>query len=227
MEEIYEDREKIRAELTAARHMSGRDAKTKQTPLPNPQIFFENCFFFVFVKVVALVAAAVTTTTGESAGATLGNLGLRDSLYIDGDIVELDEAFLLDDETFLGRRMGDQGEKETTYAEVLEQVAGLGVDLELARLGVLGEVESRNLRNKLILALTLLLLKLEGDTTNGSTLNTLHQMSGVSGNLHEAELVSNSNQRHNSPQVLFSWRSFNCSSERRVDAPCCAGAWKQ
>ena len=70
-----------------------------------------------------------------------------------------------------------------TYAEVLEQVLGLAVDVELAALGVLGEVQSRDLRNVLILALTLLLLKLEGDTTDGSTLDTLHQVGGVAGNL--------------------------------------------
>lgn len=70
-----------------------------------------------------------------------------------------------------------------TYAKVLEEVLGLGIDLELAGLGVLGEVESRDLRNVLILALTLLLLKLEGDTTDGSSLNSLHQMGGVTSNL--------------------------------------------
>jgi hypothetical protein len=70
-----------------------------------------------------------------------------------------------------------------TYAKVLEQVLGLGVDIELARLGVLGEVESGDLRNVLILALTLLLLKLEGDTADRSTLNTLHKMGGVTSNL--------------------------------------------
>jgi hypothetical protein len=63
---------------------------------------------------------------------------------------------------------------------VLEQVLGLVVDIQLASLG---EVESGNLGDELVLALTLLLLKLEGDTTDGSTLNTLHQVGGVTGNL--------------------------------------------
>jgi len=67
-----------------------------------------------------------------------------------------------------------------TYAKVLEQVLGLVVDIQLASLG---EVESGNLGDELVLALTLLLLKLEGDTTDGSTLNTLHQVGGVAGNL--------------------------------------------
>lgn len=70
-----------------------------------------------------------------------------------------------------------------TYAKVLEQVLGLLVDLELASLGSLGEVESRHLRDVLILALTLLLLELEGDTADGTLLDTLHQVSGVAGNL--------------------------------------------
>jgi hypothetical protein len=35
----------------------------------------------------------------------------------------------------------------------------------------------------LILALTLLFLELEGDTADGTTLDTLHQMCGVSGDL--------------------------------------------
>jgi hypothetical protein len=71
---------------------------------------------------------------------------------------------------------------------VLEEILGLGVDVELARLGVLGEVESGDLRNVLILALTLLLLKLEGDTADRSTLDTLHKMGGVTSNLHSCSL---------------------------------------
>ena len=68
-------------------------------------------------------------------------------------------------------------------AKVLEEILGLGVDVELAALGVLGEVQSGDLRNELILALTLLLLKLEGDTTDRATLNSLHQVGGVTSNL--------------------------------------------
>jgi len=65
---------------------------------------------------------------------------------------------------------------------VLEQVLSLVVDVELAAVG-LGEVEGRDLGHVLILALTLLLLELEGDTTDGSSLDTLHEMGGVAGNL--------------------------------------------
>lgn len=49
---------------------------------------------------------------------------------------------------------------------------GVGVDLQ----GVGGGVESRDLGDVVILALTLLLLQLEGDTTDGTALDTLHQM---------------------------------------------------
>lgn len=89
----------------------------------------------------------------ESSLATLGSLSLGDGDDVDGDGLE---------------------------AKVLEQVLGLVVDIQLASLG---EVESGNLGDELVLALTLLLLKLEGDTTDGSTLNTLHQVGGVTGNL--------------------------------------------
>lgn len=65
---------------------------------------------------------------------------------------------------------------------MLEEVLGLAVDLEKAAL-VVGGVEGRDLGNVLILALTLLLLKLEGDTADGTTLNALHQMGGVTSNL--------------------------------------------
>jgi len=73
---------------------------------------------------------------------------------------------------------------------VLEEVLGLGVDVELTALG-LGEVEGGDLRNVLILALTLLLLELEGDTTDGSTRNALHQVGGVTGNLFESHTSQN------------------------------------
>jgi hypothetical protein len=72
---------------------------------------------------------------------------------------------------------------EKTYAERLEEVLGVLVDIEHARLGVLSEVEGRNLGNVLILALALLFLELERDTADGTTLDTLHQVSGVTGDL--------------------------------------------
>jgi hypothetical protein len=78
-----------------------------------------------------------------------------------------------------------------TYAEGLEEVLGLLVDVESTRLAVLGEVESGDLRDVLVLALTLLFLELEGDTANGTTLDTLHQVGGVSGNLVPETLGGN------------------------------------
>jgi hypothetical protein len=75
----------------------------------------------------------------------------------------------------------DKG-NDQTYAEALEEILGVGVDVELAGLG-LGDVESGDLRNVLILALTLLLLELEGDTADGTTLDTLHKVGGVTSDL--------------------------------------------
>lgn len=77
--------------------------------------------------------------------------------------------------------MGEKGSCET-YSEGLEEILGVLVDLELAGLG-LGDVESGDLWNVLILALTLLLLKLEGDTADWATLDALHQVGGVTSDL--------------------------------------------
>lgn len=131
-----------------------------------------------------LVAAGRAVT--EAAATALLGLGLVDLVDGDGDGVELEieeykSAYYHTPQThnedfcWMGQ--------EKTYAEVLEQSLGVLVDLELARLVVLGEVESRDLRNVLVLALTLLLLKLEGDTADGTLLDTLHQVGGVTGNL--------------------------------------------
>lgn len=63
----------------------------------------------------------------------------------------------------------------------LDQVGGLGVNLQLT-VGV-RQVQSGNLWDVLVLSLTLLLLQLEGDTTNRTLLDSLHQVSGVTSNL--------------------------------------------
>jgi len=81
-------------------------------------------------------------------------------------------------------------ESRKTYAHGLEKVLGLLVNVEHAALAVLGEVESGDLWNVLVLALTLLFLKLEGDTTDGSTLDTLHQVGGVTGDLKSVRQCS-------------------------------------
>lgn len=72
-----------------------------------------------------------------------------------------------------------------TYAHALKQVLGLRVDVELAGLG-LGNIQSGDLRNVLILALTLLLLELEGDTADRATLDTLHKVGGVTSDLYQS-----------------------------------------
>ena len=58
-------------------------------------------------------------------------------------------------------------EKEGAYL-------GVGIDLQ----GVDGDVESGDLGDVVVLALALLLLELEGNTTDGATLDTLHQVGG-------------------------------------------------
>ena len=68
-------------------------------------------------------------------------------------------------------------------AHALEEVFGVGVDVELAGLRVLREVESGNFWNVLIFAFSFLFLKFEGNTTNRAALNTFHQMGRVAGDL--------------------------------------------
>ena len=81
--------------------------------------------------------------------------------------------------------------QDKTYAEGLEEVLGLLVDIESTRLGVLGEVESGDLGDVLVLALTLLFLELERDAADGTTLDTLHQVRGVTSNLVAETLGGN------------------------------------
>ena len=73
----------------------------------------------------------------------------------------------------------DNVDWDAVEAHVLQQILGIWVDIKLSRLGVLSEVQSGDLWYVLILSLTLLFLQLEGDTSDWSTLNTLHQVSGV------------------------------------------------
>jgi len=78
---------------------------------------------------------------------------------------------------------GDDVGGDGVEAEGLEEVLGLLVDIESTRLGVLGEVESGDLGDVLVLALTLLFLELERDAADGTTLDALHQVGGVTGDL--------------------------------------------
>jgi hypothetical protein len=71
-----------------------------------------------------------------------------------------------------------------TYTEALEEVLGLNIDIELSTL-VLGNIEGRDFGDVLILSFSLFFLELEGDTTDRTALNTLHQMGSVAGDLFE------------------------------------------
>jgi hypothetical protein len=93
------------------------------------------------------------------------NLLLTDRNHIDGDGVEL----LVPRQIFSFR-----GSRTMTYAHALQQVLGLGIDVQLPALAVLGKVQCRNLRHILILSLPLLFLQFEGDATNGASLDALH-----------------------------------------------------
>lgn len=121
---------------------------------------------------------------GTEAAGALSLLLLGDGDKVDLEVVELKGVKVR-------LMMWDhQVKMDSTYAQVLEQVLGVSIDIELAGLG-LGDIQSRDLRNVLILALTLLLLKLEGDTADGTTLDTLHQVSGVTGDLVAQALGGN------------------------------------
>jgi len=73
----------------------------------------------------------------------------------------------------------------TIETHALQQILGILVDIKLTALAVLGEVEGRDFRNILILSLSLFFLKLERDTSDWATLDTLHEMGGVSGDLKQ------------------------------------------
>ena len=75
---------------------------------------------------------------------------------------------------------------DCTYAHRLQQVLCLLIHIQHAALAVLCEVECRHLWHVLILPLTLLFLQLEGDAAYRATLDTLHQVGGVAGDLVEA-----------------------------------------
>lgn len=110
---------------------------------------------------------------GTEAAGALSLLLLGNGDDVDLEVVELWNQLL-------EREVGGECDwwPGPTYAEGLEQVLGVGINIELAGLG-LGNIQSRDLRDVLVLALTLLLLELEGDTANGATLNALHEVGGV------------------------------------------------
>lgn len=91
----------------------------------------------------------------------------------------------------------DNLDRERGEAESLEEVGGVVVNLELV-VGV-REVKGRDLGDVLVLSLSLVLLELERDTSDGALLDSLHQVSGVASNLvseslggDDSDLVSES-----------------------------------
>lgn len=86
--------------------------------------------------------------------------------------------------TALGSLVGGDGggdaDGQAVETERAQHVLGVGVNLEAA--GSRG-VEGRDLGHVLVLALTLLLLQLERDAADGTTLDTLHEVGGETGNL--------------------------------------------
>lgn len=71
------------------------------------------------------------------------------------------------------------GDLET---EGLDQVGGFRVDFQLAVVGV-RQVQSRNFGDVLVLSFSFFFLQLERDASDGTLLNSLHQVGGVTGDL--------------------------------------------
>merc|ERR1712072_203635 len=86
---------------------------------------------------------------------------------------------------------GDDVDVDAVEAHGLEQVLGLLVDVELAALRVVREVEGGYFGHVLILALALFFLQLEGDAADGTALDTLHQVGCEAGDLVAKALGGN------------------------------------
>merc|ERR1712230_293323 len=82
-------------------------------------------------------------------------------------------------EHLAGARGDDRDGELVVHAKRAEHVAGVGVNLDRCALGV----ESRDLRDVLVLALALLLLELERDAADGTLLDALHEVRREAGNL--------------------------------------------
>merc|ERR1712112_95381 len=67
---------------------------------------------------------------------------------------------------------------DTGHVERFEHFLGVGVHLQHVL-----SVDVRNLRHVVVTSLTLLLLQLDGDASDGSPLDSLHEMGGESGDL--------------------------------------------
>lgn len=84
---------------------------------------------------------------------------------------------------------GDHVDRNGVKTHALQQVLGVGVDVQLAALGVLSEVQRRDLGHVLIFPLSLLFLQLERNPPYRSPLDAFHQMRGVTGYLFVLEIV--------------------------------------
>jgi len=80
---------------------------------------------------------------------------------------------------WLGAGDGDDVDRDRVHTEGTEEGLGLGVDVERG----LSLVQSGDLWHVGVLPLTLLLLQTEGDTADGTLLDTLHQVGGETGDL--------------------------------------------
>lgn len=85
---------------------------------------------------------------------------------------------------------GDDVDGDRVETHALEEVLGVRVDVQLTTLGVLGEVQGRDLGHVLILAFTFFLLEFERDATDRTTLDTFHQVCGVTRDLFRNLSVS-------------------------------------
>lgn len=98
-----------------------------------------------------------------------------------------------------------------TYTKALEKILCLSINIKLSALGVLGEVEGGDFGYVLIFSLTFLFLKFERDTTDGTPLDTLHQMGSISSYLFGTLVRENFHNGHKYSLVV----------------PCCEDAWTQ
>jgi hypothetical protein len=77
----------------------------------------------------------------------------------------------------------DDGDVHLIKAHTLQHILRIRIHVKGAIFGVLGKVEGRNFRHILIFAFTLFFLQLEGDASDRSPLDPLHQMGGVARDL--------------------------------------------
>ena len=77
-------------------------------------------------------------------------------------------------------------DRDAIEAHALKQILGISINIQLTRFGVLCEVESGDLGDVLILSFTFLFLQFEGDASDGTALDALHQVGGVAGDLEDS-----------------------------------------